>query len=705
MTVSRVKRRVAPWRGVLLLATPLVFSAAGTAAWAQSPSTGGPVPLAPASADQIPNVSAAAPAALQRPAALAPPRALKPHGPAEKPAPEGPASTQAAPTPGKGSGGEPGVEVDTLDQINPETAGSLGPDDGGLGFTLWQGTDRAFVTGMMGNLPVRAPSPVMRDLMRRLLLTAAQPPVTPEVQNSEGNTTEAPKTKPQSLIALRVKQLAAMGDVAGVGDLLAAIPGSITDTALLQVEANARFLANDNARACGITAQQIQAGGGAYWQKAMIFCQILAGEPEKAELGISMLNELGAKEPTFLALTDRLLGGASGALSTVTDADGLLLAMARASKTPLPADATRSDRPGVLRAIAVNPNVGSDIRLEAAERAEAAGALDTEALRQLYSSVSFEPGDLSRPLSRAEEIGGPVARALLYHSALSQTIPTAQAEIIGKALKIAVNEGRYGAAARVFHPLISKIPPSADLLWFAPDAVRLMLSNNDPEGAEAWFKLLQASALFQDDSRALLLRMTPLVRLVGTMGLENEPRDLNAWWAAMSGEHDAARRAALLYALLDGLGEDIPLEAWRAMGPVTDRNAADDVHPALWFRLQAVTQRVEDWSAQAEAREKEIENSAALLAESSPTGMIDEPKVEAQLGTSDVSPLPTGTEVVPLPPHRGEVILMVLAMLGDHGTAQASAPVLRQAVQSLRAIGLEQEAHDLALEAALAAGL
>ena len=48
---------------------------------------------------------------------------------------------------------------------------------------------------------------------------------------------------------------------------------------------------------------------------------------------------------------------------------------------------------------------------------------------------------------------------------------------------------------------------------------------------------------------------------------------------------------------------------------------------------------------------------------------------------------------------------MVLAMLGDHGTAQASAPVLRQAVQSLRAIGLEQEAHDLALEAALAAGL
>ena len=115
--------------------------------------------------------------------------------------------------------------------------------------------------------------------------------------------------------------------------------------------------------------------------------------------------------------------------------------------------------------------------------------------------MTFDPGDLKRSLSRADEIGGPVARALLYHSALSQTVPTAQAEIIDKALKIAVGEGRYGAAARVFHPLVSKIPPSADLLWFAPDAVRLMLSTDDPTGAEAWFKLLQASALFQDDSR------------------------------------------------------------------------------------------------------------------------------------------------------------------------------------------------------------
>ena len=85
--------------------------------------------------------------------------------------------------------------------------------------------------------------------------------------------------------------------------------------------------------------------------------------------------------------------------------------------------------------------------------------------------------------------------------------------------------------------------------------------------------------------------------------------------------------------------------------------------------------------------------------------MAGEPTREAQLGATDVLPAPAVAEETVLPPHRGEVILMVLAAVGDGGTARAQAQVLRQAVISLRAIGLDQEAHDLALEAALAAGL
>jgi len=622
------------------------------------------------------------------PAALAPPQALRPAQAAKPAAGQAP----AAPPPGPGRS-EPGVEVNPLETVDLETVGTLGSGDGGLGMNLWQGADRAFVETMLDSLPARAPSPTMRGLMRRLLLTAAQPPK-PKA-DAIPPSPDGEKTKVESLIARRVRLLAAMGDAAGVGDLLTAIPGNVTDSALLQVEANARFLANDNARACAIAAQQVATRDAAYWQRAMIFCQILAGEPGKAELGIAMLNELGQQSPAFNVLVDRLLGGTAGTVKSIADADGLLLAMARAAKAPLPEDAVKSDRPGVLRAISVNPNVAASIRLEAAERAEAAGALDTEALRQLYSSITFEPGDLNRPLSRADEIGGPVARALLYHSALSQSVPTAQAEIIARALNLAVTEGRYGAAARVFQPLVAKIPPSASLLWFAPDAVRLMLSNNDPEGAKNWFRLLQASALFDDQSKALLVRLTPLVRLVGTMGLEQEPRDLSVWWRAVAAEPGAAARAALLYGLLDGMGEDIPFEAWRepaAKVALAPPPASTEVPPLLLFRLRAVTEKVEDWIARGEAREG--------------GGRVTEaPLGAAVASTGAVLPRTQEGVAFEMPPHRGEMILMSMVALGDGGVAKASAPVMRQIVAGLSAVGLDAEARSLALEAALAAGL
>ena len=50
--------------------------------------------------------------------------------------------------------------------------------------------------------------------------------------------------------------------------------------------------------------------------------------------------------------------------------------------------------------------------------------------------------------------------------------------------------------------------------------------------------------------------------------------------------------------------------------------------------------------------------------------MAGEPTREAQLGATDVLPAPAVAEETVLPPHRGEVILMVLAAVGDGGTAQ-----------------------------------
>jgi hypothetical protein len=53
----------------------------------------------------------------------------------------------------------------------------------------------------------------------------------------------------------------------------------------------------------------------------------------------------------------------------------------------------------------------------------------------------------------------------------------------------------------------------------------------------------------------------------------------------------------------------------------------------------------------------------------------------------------------------GETILLSLLTLGQAGPTQVDPTVLRQVVSSLQAIGLDDEARALALEAAVAAGL
>lgn len=650
MTASRASRLGAALAVLLATATGVIPTGP---VFAQTPPSAAPDGGAPApAADSSPTGA---------PTALAPPRRL---APAARPA------NTAAPAEDERTGGgrsEPAVESSPLATIDLETVGTLGPENGGLGTALWRGTERRFVEEMLPRLPVNASSPTMRDLMRRLLLTSAAAP--------EG------KNRAKSLIALRVRLLAAMGDLNGLSGLLAALPGNVTDSRLLEVEADARFLANDNARACAIAASQVEVDDSAYWQKAMVFCEILAGDPGTADLGLSLLRELGEDDSAFFSLAGMLLSGSGGTLKSLPRATSLKLAMARAAKAQLPPDVVASTNPGVLRTIAVNPNVPPEVRLDAAERAEAAGALATESLRQLYSSIDFSAEDLAKPLSRAREMGGPIARALLYHLALAQNVPTAQAEIVKNALDIARAEGRYGAAARVFSPVVAKIEPSAALLWFAPDAIRLMLSNDTPDGARPWFSLLQSSSLFQEDSAVEVVRLTPLVRLVGTMGLEKEPRDLDAWWAQVKDRPGAAGDAALLYSMLSALGDDVGFAAWRQLEAPAGMSPVAMIHPALWFRLQAATRQARAAAASAaEQRARDGEDPA-----------------EADSDKTD------GTAFVP--PHRGEIVLLGLVGLGEAGSARAAPQVISQVLRSLRAVGLEEEARALALEAALAAGL
>ncbi len=566
-----------------------------------------------------------------------------------------------------------GVQVGNLQNIDPDTAGTLTEAQGGFGYDMWLGTGRAIVERLLPQLPVSSSSVAIRDLMRRLLLSIARVP--------EG------KPSGVSLVAIRIKLLATMGDLVAVNTLLNVTPGRATDSGLARIEAETRFLSNDNARACALAGGQIKDQNVTFWQKAFFFCQALAGEHDKAALGISVMRETGDQDEVFFSLIDSLASGTPPALTTLADPTPLHLAMARVAKAKLPSDVISSNRPGILRTIAISPNAPVELRLEAAERAEAAGALPVDSLRQLYSSVSFSLEDLDNPLSRSETESGPMARALLYHSSLTQTVPTAQAEVMAKALDLGRKEGRYASVVRVFLPVLKSIPPSAELLWFAPEAVRGLLLVGDTLSAEAWFALMRASALFNKEASQAIARLMPVVRLMGfSEAAEWNTARLSSWWESVKERKDAAADAALLYSLFDALGEPVPAESWKKLVSGSAAQSVSMPDPALWFRLIEATEA---------ARPGAPETKPSPSSETASSSEI----------TSDVASGDAGAAPAKVRSRIAETVLLALLALGEDGPAGANPILLRQVILSIRAAGFDKEARTLAVEAALAAGL
>lgn len=613
-----------------------------------------------------------------QPILLTPPQKLAPPPGASSPPVQ-------APTPPAVPPGEPaaatqrssGVKIDSLRSIDPDATGTLTASQGGFGADMWLGTERDIVEKLLPRLPVSASSAVMRDLMRRLLLSAARVP--------EG------KSQGVSLLAIRAKLLAAMGDLVSLNTLLNATPGRSRDQELVRVETEARFLSNDNARACALAGGQIRDHKVPYWQKAFLFCQALAGEHGKASLGVSVMRESGEKDEVFFALIESLGTGTPAILESLSDPTPLHLAMARVARAKLPDDVILSNRPGVLRTIAISPNAPIGLRLEAAERAESAGALPVDSLRQIYSGISFSEQDLANPLSRAETEGGPMTRALLYHTSLIQTVPTAQAEVVARALALGREEGRYESVVRVFMPVLKRIPPSAELVWFAPEAVRALLLRGDTLAAEAWFALMRAGGLFNKDTARAIDQLMPIVRLMGSSeAAEWNTAKLSAWWETVKERPNPDDDAAMLYSIFDALGQPVPADSWKKLVTGADRRMITMPNPALWFRLLEATE-----AATPPEPEKETAESY-------------ETAFDAAAGAFEVRDPVTEDSGSAQPRVRrrvAETVLLSLLALGEAGPAGADPLLLHQVLISLRHAGFEKEARAMAVEAALAAGL
>lgn len=611
------------------------------------------------------------------------------------------------------------IAVRQLDELSTDSLGLLDEFTGGLPVTLWAGTSEELVELLLPRLPKRVESIAARDLAKRLLLSVARPPepsvaedvfidMTAIVPSAIGFAADTADAAPGSdvvteevqsadiaLLERRLTHLAAMGDWSSVAALIGQTPQAALSDGIRILAADLSLVEGRDEQVCFEVSENLRGSTDPYWQKVFAYCQLRDGNTASAFLTLDLLRETGIDDAAFFWVAELMAGNRPITPNGLDRLSPLQLAMLRSAGRPFPPQLVREGNPTLLRVLATSEPLyvvtqdeaeeiiadrlreSLDLRLEAAERAVKVGALDVEILRALYRAEAVvEPG--AGEFSDGQDVGNsrtdsgsqdqselepildlssiPVAtaidRARLFNLAEEQDIPTAKAEVISRAIDFARNDrGRNGpdvsVMGQIFGPQILDLEPTGDLVWFAGNAARALIAAGDIEAGSDWLDLTQAYARTSIEASDVAAAMWPTERqLRPSMMNRFTPLRFKRWEESRPPGLVASNKALVL-STLAALGEPVTAADWMDLMDRRARRSVDMPAPQIW-------------------------NGLALAAQN---GRI------------------------------GETILMALIALSEDGPSGSSPVLLSHVISSLLTAGLEQEARQFAVEAAIIQGL
>lgn len=529
-------------------------------------------------------------------------------------------------------GTEPEIQVRPLTAPPERAAGGL-PEGAGLGAEVWSNADPSEIERLLRDLPLPPAERSLSALLQRLMLTRA----------AVGGGAD--------LAALRAQTLVRLGNVDGARALVSSIEGSISGAAPVQAEIEASLVEGDTGEACRAAGGATQAEFDLFVQRALVFCQIVAGENDRASIGLDVLRESAAtSDPLFIALAEKLLGFGSLPQRSEGGLSLLGLAMWQQTGEPVPREAWLPSDPAVWRAIATSATAPLEDRIEAAELAVAYGALGGEALAGLYRQLKGGPGERDRIGSEDPPAWSVRERALLFQNADAAETQPELAAALQRLMDLARARGGYEAAVIAALPLLGELDPTARLTFFAPHAARAHLLVHDVTSAEQWADLARREREVNPYAARDAIDLEPLFALTG--GSEN-PRLTDdafaAWWQQRLEEEPtvAPEKAALIVDLLEALGEPVPASAGI------------------------------------------LARQGRLVGDSGGTSGTSRPGLAEAVADK----------------ARGRTILEAVHLLGAGGSAERGAGAVAEAVRALRLVGLADEARRLAIEAAVDAGI
>jgi len=451
------------------------------------------------------------------------------------------------PRPSKGlsRSGEPGADRANLSRGRTVEHGELdpvmAPDNSGLPLDLWRGLDLTTFEEHLSRLDLPPRSPVLHQLWRRMLLSAATPP------------SGAPST--DHFLALRLEALYRSGLL---GDMTEVITNAgSTGPLVLALSARKEIGLGRKDEGCRTITSLAAPSAGlpgrlkGEMQLLMGYCAAKAGDVQAADLAASLAREEGVEAELPL---DVLAGVASGSKPQVRLPKRVLLLDYRFLELLGPVNGAQffdKAEPALLAALAQDATVDARLRIAAAETALRLNALAPEALANLYRRHEFSQAELSDPTaSRGDAL---LRRALLFRGTELSRSPAQQSRMA----KVLLDDARRSAAAvqtaRMLAPLLETLRPGPDTDSFSEIAVEIALAAGQFDAARRWTDTASAAqhwlALIDIADPARHGGRLPSLQLIEDFALRGR---LNP---------QALHRIATV---LDALDIDVPVPLWDA---------------------------------------------------------------------------------------------------------------------------------------------
>ena len=517
-----------------------------------------------------------------------------------------------------------------LKNIDVNTVGTLTKDEGGLGYDMWSGSKRNVIKDYLENLPINRESNLAIELIKKLLLSNAKVP------KSNGEI---------DLILIRINKLIELGDFDNAKSLIDLVNKKDNEEILIkQTEINLS-LNNFDLACLNIEEQRKSFKQNLFWRKVEIFCQILNGKTNKANLSLSLLKEeKNFNDENFLKIIDSLIYKDEINDESLVNLNLLNLVMTRVANINIKESYVLNDDPLLLTMIYRMPNAPIKLRIEAIEKSKKLLNLPIETIEEIYNSYDLKEKDKNISLDDNILLGSDT-QSILFQMAIAEDDEEKKAKIIQKSLELASINGNFTLISKLNLNSLLEIKPSKNLSWFASYAAKSLLISNNKKEAMKWYEVLKKE---KDKNTELFNNFIELWVIVEFLNLKNKE----------SGYKNISQNEILKS--IDKFDSQNKKLVFDTLGFYILENFGVKINPQFWL-INLDNQEIES---------KQLPNSSliSLLKNASENKKV------------------------------GETILLILMSLDNKNFNQLHPFFLQIVISSLNQIGLQEKAFDVVIE-------